>query len=101
MLPAYKIAWRKTCRQATVKHRKQTLWTCLATKLPAHCEWLFVKGKQQFLGFSHHGAFFTGAHFQYNLRTVRYPYPAERETFPVPLDKGNAGSGNEIARGPE
>ena len=48
---------------------------------------------------------------QSRSQSPRYPYPAERETrdsgirrfgshspisFPVPLDKGNAGSGNEI-----
>ena len=33
---------------------------------------------------------------QSRSQSPRYPCPAERE-FPVPLDKGNEGSGNEIA----
>lgn len=32
-------------------------------------------------------------------QSPRYPCPAERESFTVPLDKGNARSGNEIGVG--
>ena len=35
---------------------------------------------------------------QSRSQSPRYPCPAERDFVPVPLHKGNAGSGNEIAR---
>ena len=39
---------------------------------------------------------------QSRSQSPRYPCPAERERgVPVPLDKGNVGSGNEIASSPE
>ena len=35
---------------------------------------------------------------QSRFQSPCYPCPAEWETFPASLDKGNEGSGNEIAR---
>ena len=75
----------------TATKSKISCWSCFLS---------FESKRYSILAFW--GAFVKLADVQSRSQSPRYPCPAERETktstFPVPLDKGNEGSGNEIGR---